>query len=296
MIFKRQILFPVFLLLAKFVIAQGGTTIKASVDKSKILIGEPLKLTIEAYLSPESVKNFISIDSIKHFEFVDKPIIDTTDKRGGWNIKGVYTLTSFDSGQWFIPSFLLSNDAKSDSIPIEVVFSDFDPNQEYHDIKDILEVKPSKEKMKWWWFLSCGVLFLALMLLYLSRKKKPVPIAVQKAVADPYEEAMLQLEQLQKEKIEVKQYYSRLIDIFRLYVFRKKNILSLQKTTDDIVVQLRSLTIDKDQFDKLAQILWLSDFVKFAKYIPSKEDERNSLDEIRNAITTIEKTGAKTPL
>ena len=152
-----------------------------------------------------------------------------------------------------------------------MVFSDFDPNQEYHDIKDILEVKPSKEKMKWWWFLAGGVLFLALMLLYLSRKKKPVPI-------------------------EVKQYYSRLIDIFRLYAFRKKNILSLQKTTDDIVVQLRSLTIDKDQFDKLAQILWLSDFVKFAKYIPSKEDERNSLDEIRNAITTIEKTGAKTPL
>ena len=201
--------------------------------------------------------------------------------------------------------FFTSNDAKSDSIPIEVVFSDFDPNQEYHDIKDILEVKPSKEKMKWWWFLAGGVLFLALMLLYLSRKKKPVPIAVQKAVADPYEEAMLQLEQLQKEKIEVKQYYSRLIDIFRLYVFRKKNILSLQKTTDDIVVQLRSLTIDKDQFDKLVQIafkkelnevLTLSDFVKFAKYIPSKEDERNSLDEIRNAITTIEKTGAKTPL
>lgn len=87
MIFKRQILFPVFLLLAKFVIAQGGTTIKASVDKSKILIGEPLKLTIEAYLSPESVKNFISIDSIKHFEFVDKPIIDTMDKRGGGILK-----------------------------------------------------------------------------------------------------------------------------------------------------------------------------------------------------------------
>jgi hypothetical protein len=35
----------------------------------------------------------------------------------------------------------------------------------------------------------------------------------------------------------------------------------------------------------------LSDFVKFAKYIPTQEDNTNSIVEIRNAITAIEKTG-----
>jgi hypothetical protein len=72
--------------------------------------------------------------------------------------------------------------------------------------------------------------------------------------------------------------------------------LSLQKTTDDLVIQLKSLNLSKEQFDKLSQSLRLSDFVKFAKYIPGKEDDSNSFNEIRNAIITIEKTEAKDPL
>ncbi len=80
---------------------------------------------------------------------------------------------------------------------------------------------------------------------------------------------MKQLEQLQRDKPETKLYYSKLTDIFRLYIFQKKGILSLQKTTDDLVIQLKSLNLNKEQFDKLSQSLRLSDFVKFAKYIPS---------------------------
>ena len=90
-----------------------------------------------------------------------------------------------------------------------------------------------------------------------------------------------------------KEYYSKLIDIFRLYVFRKKGLLSLQKTTDDLIVQLRDLDLSKDQYDKLAQSLRLGDFVKFAKYIPSADDDRTSLEEIKKSIVTIEKTETK---
>ncbi len=296
MIFKKQILFSGFLFSTQCIIAQGGAVIKASTDKNKILIGEQFQLTIEANLSPGSVISFITIDSIEHFEVLDKPVIDTITKDGRTVIKGVYQLTSFDSGHWVIPSYMLSPAVKTDTIPIDVVFSDFDPNQEYHDIKDILEVKPSKEKMKWWWFVAGGVLLLAMLLLYLSRKKKPVIAAVPKTVIDPYEEAMKQLEQLLREKPESKQFFSQLTDIFRLYIFRRKGILSLQKTTDDIVLQLRNQALSKEQFDKLAQSLRLSDFVKFAKYIPSDDDRKNCFEEIKNAILSIEKSEAKTTL
>ncbi len=173
MIFKKQILFLFSLFVVQLVIAQGGSTIKASVDKNKILIGEPIQLTVEVYLSPESVKKFISIDSIEHFELLEKPIIDTTDKEGGLNIKGVYKITSFDSGHWVIPSFVLSKDVKTDTIPVDVVFSDFDPAQDYHDIKDILEANPAEKKAEWWWYAAGGALLLALLLFYLLKKKKP---------------------------------------------------------------------------------------------------------------------------
>ena len=292
MIFKKQILFLFSLFVAQLVNSQGGSTIKASVDKNKILIGEPIQLTVEVYLSPESVKKFSSIDSIEHFELLEKPIIDSTDKEGGLNIKGVYKITSFDSGHWVIPSFVLSKDVKSDTIPVDVVFSDFDPAQDYHDIKDILEANPAEKKAEWWWYAAGGALLLALLLFYLLKKKKPAPVSVRKVSINPYEEAMKQLEQLHREKPETKLYYSKLTDIFRLYIFQKKGILSLQKTTDDLVIQLKSLNLGKEQFDKLSQSLRLSDFVKFAKYIPSADDDSNSFNEIRNAIITIEKTQA----
>ncbi len=296
MIFKRQILFFISFVFVQAGIAQGGSTIKASVDKNKILIGEPILLTIEAYFSSKAVTKIPAIDTIEHFEFIGEAVIDTADKNGGRSFKGLYTITSFDSGHWVIPSFALSQDVKTDTIPIDVVFSDFDPNQEYHDIKDILEVKPPKKKMEWWWYAAGAALLLGLVWLYLKRKKTPQPVAVQKIVINPYEEAMKQLEQLQKDKPAAKQYHSKLTDIFRLYIFRKKGILSLQKTTDDLVIQLKSLNLSKEQFDKLSQSLRLSDFVKFAKYIPTSEDDANAFNEIGNAIMSIEKSEAKAPL
>lgn len=296
MILKKQISFLVPLFFVQLVVAQGGATIKATVDKTKILIGEPLLLTIEANLSPESVISFVTIDTIEHFELLDKPVIDTINNNGRTTIKGLYRLTSFDSGHWVIPSFALSKNVKTDTIPVDVVFSDFDPNQEYHDIKNILEVKTPKKKMEWWWYAVGAALLLGLVWLYLQRKKKPEPVAAPKVVINPYDEAMKQLEQLERDKPAAKLYYSKLTDIFRLYIFRKKGILSLQKTTDDLVVQLKSLNLNKEQFDKLSQSLRLSDFVKFAKYIPSDDDNRTSFEEIKNTIVIIEKSETKIPL
>jgi hypothetical protein len=169
------------------------------------------------------------------------------------------------------------------------VFSEFNPEQDYHDIKDIIEITPKKEKSKLWMWLAIGggvLLLIGLLLFFLLRKKKPV--AVVTAVIDPYEEAMKQLEKLRDSKADRKQYYSEMVDIFRVYVLKRKDIHSLQKTTDDLVVQLRSIALPKEQFEKLSQALRLSDFVKFAKYVPSAEDDRNTLDTIKSTISAIE--------
>lgn len=286
--FHRTILSFLFLWAALISIGQGGATIKSSVDKNKILIGEPILLTVEAGLSPESVISFVSIDSIEHFEFLEKPHLDTINNKGSITIKGIYKITSFDSGHWVIPAFVLSSSVKTDTIPVDVVFSDFDPNQDYHDIKDIIEVKPS-ENRQWWWYVAGGVLLLAFLIYYFARrKKKPQPVIVQEISVDPYAEAMKSLQELQRNKPDAKQYHSSLVDIFRLYIYRKKRILSLQKTTDDLVLQLKELGLPKEKFDKLSQSLRLSDFVKFAKYIPNEDDDKNCLNNISESIKLIE--------
>lgn len=275
----------------QFTNAQGSATIKGTVDKNKILIGEPLELTVEANFSPGSVITFVHIDTINHFEFLGKPLIDTIIANGGTNIKGIYKITSFDSGHWVIPAFILSPSVKTDTIPVDVIFAEFDPNQDYHDIKDIIEVPPPKKK-PWWWFIAGGALLLAAVVIYLLRKKKPAPLPAPELMVDPFEEAMKQLEQLERDNPDAKKYHSGLTDIFRLYIFRKKGILSLQKTTADLILQLRDLNFSKEQFDKLSQALRLSDFVKFAKYIPSSDDDKLVFEVISNTIKIIEQSGS----
>lgn len=270
------------------VVAQSKTTVKATVDKNKILIGERIQLRLEADIPENEAIRFFIIDTIPHFE-LDKQKIDTSYNNEGTSLKQVISITSFDSGHWVIPAFSLGEKIITDTIPVDVAFSPMDSTQDYHDIKDIIDVKPPEEKKKWWlWYaIGGGTLLVILLLIYLLRKKKPVVAAVA-PVIDPYEEAMKELDKLQKEKPGQKQYYSGLVDIFRIYVYEKKDIHSLQKTTDDLVIQLKGIPLAKEQFEKLSQALRLADFVKFAKYVPSNEDDRSTFDTIKKTINEIE--------
>lgn len=289
MIFRTTLF--VFLWMTAGLNAQGqsAATIKATVDKNRILIGEPALLTIEVQIPEKEPIRFVSLDSIEHFEWLEKPEIDTLSNSIGTLLRCVYPITSFDSGRWVIPAFELSGGLKTDTIPMEVVFSDADPKADYHDIKDILEADPEKKKNDWWWYAAGGGLFLLILLFYFFRKKKPVPVAGKpEEVINALEEALTGLKKLAAENPEARIYHTKLADIFRLYVFRKRGILSLQKTTDDLVIQLKGMSLDKDMFDELAQALRLGDFVKFARYEPGPADNLRALAAVKKSIEAIE--------
>jgi LPXTG-motif cell wall-anchored protein len=266
--------------------AQNSFKISYAVDKNKILIGESLKLTLEAVVPVDFKTDFYAIESIEHFEFLKPVQIDSSIGDNRKTIKAVYTLTSFDSGHWVIPPFVLNSKLKSDTIPVDVVFAAFNPEQDYHDIKDIIEVK-EKEKKDWLWYAVAGTVLVLLLIYFLLRKKKkPVPVTV--PALNAYEEAIKQLAELKKQNLSGKDFHTRLVEIFKLYVLRKKNILSLQKTTDGLVMQLRTIMADMDKYTQLQQALQLSDFVKFAKYQSAVEDDANAFEIMKNTIQYLE--------
>ncbi|MES1225563.1 MAG: LPXTG cell wall anchor domain-containing protein, partial [Bacteroidota bacterium] len=224
--------------------------------------------------------------------------IDTANTNKGTVLKQLFRITSFDSGQWVIPSYILpqNSDLKTDSIIINVGFMPMDTTKDYNDIKEIIEVNVKKGQDWTWYYAGGGVLLLAIIIYLLTKKKKKKEQQIAQAaekIIDPYTEALDELEKLQRENLiaknETKQYYSRVTDIFRIYVEKKKNIQSLQQTTDDLVSQLRNINLGKEQYNQLSQALRLSDFVKFAKYIPTDADHKNVFDTIKNSIQVIEK-------
>jgi hypothetical protein len=271
--------------------AQTNTSVSVSADKNRILPGEPFVMTIEARFHLKSGTTFLMPDTIAHFEFLEPPVIDSVREGETVRLNGKYKLTSFDSGHWVIPSVVLDGYAKSDTVGIDVVFSDFNPEQPYHDIKDILEPEVTS-KRQWWWYIAAGAFLLMLAVIYLHRRKKKLPVKHADSFADPFEEAMMQLQKLQKSNPGSKQFHSALTGIFRLYLFRKKGILSLHKTTDDLLLQLRELNLEKAQFEKLSQVLRLSDFVKFAKYNPSDADNDICFNTIFESIKLFEQSGS----
>ncbi|MBD0332854.1 MAG: hypothetical protein ICV66_09370 [Chitinophagaceae bacterium] len=259
----------------------------ASVNKQRILIGEQFQLTLEATFLKNQKYSWFRIDTIPHFEILSKAKIDTTSDGNQLKLSQQLTLTSWDSGKWQIPAFSLSS-LRTKPLTITVAFSSpFDPNQPYHDIKDILEVE-RPIRTTWYWYLIGAVLLLLLFILLFPRRKKGNKEVLKE---DAYKYAMKQLKNLEQRGFsfhDPKDFYTELVLIFRTYLHQRKNIQSFYKTTDDLAVQIGQLNLAPDLYKELLQTLRSSDMVKFAKFQPQQSDNQQSFEVIKNSIVAIE--------
>jgi hypothetical protein len=113
----------------------------------------------------------------------------------------------------------------------------------------------------------------------------------------PYEEAIRQLDELAAKRLvedgAVKTYYSRLGEILRIYLCRRMGIASLSETSEELIAQIRRLSLLQQQLTDLSEALRMSDFVKFAKYQPDLVDSVSHYQIIRAAIQEIEELNNK---
>jgi hypothetical protein len=281
--------------------AAPAPVLKAAVDKQKILIGEPVRLMLEATVAGAAPLAWPNLDSLPHFEFVEKGKVDSTLRTGQRYYRQYMTVTSFDSGTYAIPrlTFITGNKKYfTDSIRIEIGYTKIDPSKDYHDIKEIIEVLNPFARWFGWIVAAIALVSLALVV-WLVRKKKILRTWTSAAPAprlSPYEEAMLQLKELESQHLpengSVKTYYSRLGEIFRLYLLRRLNISSMAETSEELIGQLRRLPLPGEQFSALAETLRMSDFVKFAKYQPELADNEQHYRAIRNSVEVLEDAAA----
>lgn len=294
---KKHITLYIFLLLfsrmfySPVVATAQQVSVKATIDKERILIGEPIQLELEATIPAGRSVEWFATDTIPHFEFIEKAKIDSSSSD-----QGIYRqrliITSFDSGRVVLPPLHLECDGKSyltDSLAVVVSYSDFDPKQEYHDIKDIIEVEAGKDYLTWI-LAGAGVLLLLLLLLWYLRKRRRRRPAIPTEVfshLSPLDEALKALDELKQQWPAEKQFYTRLNDIIRWFVYRKTGVAAMQKTNEEFILQIEKLSLTQDDFTMLAQVLRLCDVVKFAKFIPSRNDSEHSLQVARSSVQAI---------
>jgi hypothetical protein len=273
--------------------------VKATVDRQKIVIGQPVQLMLEASVAGHMVMSWPPLDSLPHFEWMEKGKVDSVIHSDGISYRQYLTVTSFDSGTWAIPRlpFIAGNKKYfTDSVRITVGYSKFDPGQDYHDIKDIIDVP--NPFAKWiGWMVAAVVLVSLILVVWLVRKKKMLAIFQTPPARrlSPYEEAIRQLDELKEQRLAekgpVKTYYTRLNDILRLFILERLGITSLAETNEELIGQIRSLPLPPEAFDELSETLRMSDFVKFAKYQPGISENERSFTVIRASVEQLNKIG-----
>ena len=177
-----QKILSILLLLMLCIPSANSQAVKTYIDRNNILIGEPIRVDITVGLS-SSVYNvdFGIPDSIAHFEFIQKEKRDTTEN-GVYTLKQSLVFTSFDSGQWLLPSFpiTISNENKqqqsflSDSVIIKVGYSPADSTNALRDIKPVMDVFVIDRT--WLYYLAAAItaliLFIIIYRYFKNRKKK----------------------------------------------------------------------------------------------------------------------------
>ena len=278
--------------------------VKTSINKNEILIGQQFDLKIQAVFSGDDFFiNWVKVpDTMVHFELIQKSKIDsvfTNQRLTG--LSQSFTLTSFDSGKWQLPSFTLNfTPAKgdstfnmlTDSLPVTVSFSTDDTTTALKDIKPIREASVSNPFWYWAGSLLLLVLLAALMFWWYRRHKKSKKLTPLPSRLSPYEEAMQELELLNAFNLavpkEVQLYHNKLTAIFRRYLSGREKNNYQNKTTGDILIAVNDNYRDKEILNKVATALRFSDAVKFARYIPLAADSSANKEIIKDIIRLIE--------
>jgi hypothetical protein len=225
---------------------------------------------------------------------------DSSQKTTGLTLIQRITITSFDSGYYAIPPFPLIVDGDTakplltEAMMLRVQGMRVDTTLAIKDIKQPLkEPFDWHELIPWAKWIAIGLAGLA-ALIFLIRyltKKKP-NLQKQKAPAVPaHITALENLEKLKEKKLwqngKLKLYHSELTDIIRLYIEQRFKINALEQTSDEIMRSFRSVALNAESKEKLAQLLLLADLVKFAKQDAMPDENEMSLG---NAIAFVQET------
>lgn len=289
----------IFILLLFTSSLSSAQKISATVDRDKILIGEQIELKI---LVTDIDKNNADIstwfnlpDTFNHFEIVKRLPIDTISNEGFVSYSQKIILTSFDSGIWQIPaanvSFTDKQTVQAMPINISVLPVDVSNLKDYHDFKEIIEVKKQTD-----WLLigaiAAAVIVLSILIFFLIRyfrKRKLNPKTVLKQFG--IKEIFQQIDELQQKKLiekhQYKLFFTELISICRNFSDQQINIFSSNKTTDEYILLIKNKIGNEPTQTKYFQLLRLADAVKFAKYIPQNNQCKDAIADAKIFVQTI---------
>lgn len=297
-----SVFFIAFLVVCAYPALAQAPVVKVALDKEKILIGEPVNFALKVFL-PSNGYQLSSggfPDTLPKITIIKKGNFDSSQQSDYQLFQQNIQFTSFDSGYVTIPAihFIFSDGTSrqeviSDSLKLFVTYSPQDSIVPFHDINDIISVKPQPEYWKWI-VVGLGILLFLILAIVLFKKysKQKLPHNFLKNPEKAFPEALAGLNLLRSQlpiPIEdSKQFYTDLTDIFKRYLTQTYFTNYAQKTSDELLVALKDKLENSDRLFPFANTLRISDAVKFAKYRPDNLTNTQCVDEVEKMIGHIQ--------
>ncbi|MFT4153226.1 hypothetical protein [Parafilimonas sp.] len=298
----------IFLVLFASVIfsTSSAQSVSASVDRDKILLGEQVTLKMMLNNVDES-RFFVAAwpqvnDTIRHTEIIKRAAIDTINLNGSYTYQQNFVITSFDSGRWQLGpfDFIIQAKASGKSIRLQtaplyitVLPVDVSSLNEYHPIKDVIDVQT---RFNWLPVLLTALAILLIIviviIIIIKRKKRPVLQTKPELKGTPLERALEKFHALQQESlssaIAIKKFHSGIDEITRQYLEEATHIKALHLTASELLPRLKFYMQDASVRNNFSHIFDLNASVKFARYFPGEEESRNMLKEITQIIINMD--------
>lgn len=281
-----------------------NVVVTANIDSSQILIGDQPNLTINV----SAPKNYKVIwptfkDTLsKNVEIVKAYKIDTTinnaDSKVNYNQK--ITITSFDAGNYtfsFVIPYLKENDtniyfAESNLQYLYINTVPTDTTMQIKGIKSIIHFPITiYEFVEYAYYFITALLAIAIVLLIIEFVKKLKKHSIQSffEIQKPaHEIALNELKKLKAKKLwqnnEYKLYYSELCDITKNYLERRFKISAPEMTTEELIPAIKKIDIPEEVNIQLIQLFKNADLVKFAKAIPTANENEDAYTIAENTV------------
>ncbi|MDR1347239.1 MAG: hypothetical protein LBJ63_02245 [Prevotellaceae bacterium] len=287
-------------------LAQEVKGFELSLNKDTILIGDHITLSVKYKFNPYLIASFPEFKDtiLPGIELVRALPTDTVLNQ---NIISEYVkkyiITSFDSGHYFImfpivvenpdnidsPDTIMSNMVQFhvNTIPIDTL------TYKMYDIKGQMRYPVTLKEILFWVLIILGsiIIIAGCIILYIRWKNKQPLFGKPKPKVPPHIIAFKELSLLKTEKLwqqgKIKPYYTRITDIIRKYIEGRFSILAMEKTSDEILADIKKNKIDDVySFDKLREMFYTSDLAKFAKYQPGPDENEESFKTAFEFVTS----------
>ena len=265
----------------------GNVTFKAKLDSATLLMGKTTALHLEI-TQDKGARGFFpgeQADTLSAMvEIAERPQADTIDLGNNRiQINRDLIIQSFDSGMWIIkpiPYVVNGDTAYCNQLTLKVLPVDVSQMKDVHDIKPVEEVPFNLLDWLpnyWWAWLLALLLIGGGIWAYRKYYKKGInPLKPSRKRLPPYEEAMINLQNLKAaqlwQKGQEKEYFTGLTDILRVYIDRRFHINAVEMTSSQIIDTLKENKETKAVNEQLEMILEVADIVKFANARPLADD------------------------